>query len=106
MWKSNIEKFLESELKLELHSEKTSIIPLHKGVHLLGFHCFYYHRLLKKTKIKNFILKLKSAKSDEDNRKKLDGWFAHAKWANTYKLRRKIAGQTNFTCSQFLSGFS
>jgi retron-type reverse transcriptase len=79
-WKYEIEKFLSSELKLQLHPEKTSIFPLHHGVPLLGFRCFYYYRLLKKSNLRHFLRKLESIEDDEERQKSLEGWLAHAAW--------------------------
>lgn len=88
-WKIEIGNFLVGELKLELHPEKTSIFPIHHGVGLLGFRCFYYHRLLKKSNVRHMMQKLEAMEKDKQE-KSLEGWFAHARWGNTYKLRRKI----------------
>ncbi|MCX6816076.1 MAG: reverse transcriptase domain-containing protein [Candidatus Aenigmarchaeota archaeon] len=85
--RDEIEKFLSTELKLELHPEKTSIFPLHNGVNFLGFRCFYHYRLLKKSNLRHFLLNLKNG---HHNDKSIEGWIAHASWGNTYNLRKKI----------------
>jgi len=88
-WKSEINTFLVSKLALELHNEKTSIFPMHRGVTLLGFRCFYYFRLPKKYSAGHFLKRLR--KSDKNKAQKIaEGWFAHISWGNTYKLRKKI----------------
>lgn len=92
-WRDQIKKFLSDELKLELHPEKTSIFPLHQGVPLLGFRCFYYYRLLKKSNLRHFTRKVEMM--DCCREKSLEGWFAHARWGNTYKLRRKLIEKYN-----------
>jgi len=46
-YKENIKRFLKT-IRLELHPEKSNIIPLHKGINFLGFRVFYHHKLLKK----------------------------------------------------------
>lgn len=88
-WRNEISRFLSDELKLALHPEKTSIFPLHRGVGLLGFRCFHCYRLLKKSNVRHFLQKLEMSEKD-DIQKSLEGWIAHARWGNTYKLRKRI----------------
>ena len=87
-----IDDFLSERLLLELHPEKTGIIPLHGGVNFLGFRCFYCHKLLKKSNIRYFLRTIQ-LKEPLEAQKSMQGWFAHAKHANTYKLCTKIAGK-------------
>ena len=42
--KNKISRFLKT-IKLELHSEKSQIYPLHKGTKFLGFRIFYYYKI-------------------------------------------------------------
>lgn len=51
-WKQSVDNFLKKKLKIELHTQKSRIIFLSKGVDFLGFRNFYYPRLLKKKKYK------------------------------------------------------
>ena len=48
IWKNKINNFLNEKLKLELHPEKSRIIPLSKGIDFVGFRNFYYYKLLRK----------------------------------------------------------
>ena len=41
--------FSMNVLELELHPEKSMIIPMRNGITLLGFRIFYRHKLLKKS---------------------------------------------------------
>jgi len=43
-WKQEINEFLKKELKLELHQEKSRILPLSRGIDFVGFRNFYYVR--------------------------------------------------------------
>jgi len=96
--KSDVENFLSNELKLELHPEKSKIFPLHKGITLLGFRIFYHHRLLKKSNLKQFFRRFEIMEEelyegliDElDFEARVDGWLAHAKWGNTYKIQNDV----------------
>ena len=94
-WKEQINNFLKKELKLELHRQKSKVIFLSKGVDFVGFRNFYHHRLLRRRNIRKIYYKVKQFEKSELNYSSIieifEGWNAYAKWANTLKLRRKIA---------------
>ncbi|MEK6933049.1 MAG: reverse transcriptase domain-containing protein [Nanoarchaeota archaeon] len=93
-WKNEINKFLNNELKLQLHSQKSKIIPLSKGIDFVGFRNFFYFKLLRKRNIRKMLLKIEKYKNNEINKDKIiesfQGWNAYAKWANSYNLRKNI----------------
>jgi len=78
--------------------EKFYVIPTNKGVDLLGYKLFYFHWLIRKRNLRTFKAKLK--KWREDIRKgrlstaklgqKIRGWVEHARYANSYKLRKNL----------------
>jgi len=94
IWKKQINDFLKEKLKLELHPDKSKIIPLYKGIDFVGFRNFYYYKLLRKRnlrKIKNKIQRFR------DNRiyyekfiESFQGWQTYAKWANSHKLSNNL----------------
>lgn len=98
-YKDRINKFLKQRLNIKLHPDKSKIILLRNRLTFLGFRIFYYHKLLKKSNLRKMMANfeiLKQAYKD----KKIDydgiydffeGWFAYAKHANTYTLRKKLA---------------
>ena len=96
-FQKEITKFLET-IKLELHPEKTKIIPLQKGVTFLGYRVFYHYRLLRKRNIRKFNIKLKEFNNKYCNKEitydniydSMEGWTANAKQANTYSLRKSL----------------
>ena len=94
IWKQEISRFLKEKLRLELHAQKSRIISLSKVIDFVGFRNFYYFRLLRKRNIKSMLGKIQLFNKEGLNHKKLfesfQGWQAYAKWANTYKLRKKI----------------
>ncbi|MDD5133357.1 MAG: reverse transcriptase domain-containing protein [Candidatus Nanoarchaeia archaeon] len=94
IWKEQINNFLNKELKLELHSEKSKIISLSKGIDFVGFRNFYYHKLLRKRNIRKILFRISQYKNNEiiyDNLlESFNGWNAYAKWADSYKLRSGI----------------
>ncbi len=102
-WKKDIDHFLTKNLELELHPEKSRIIPLRSGVTLLGFRVFSNYRLLKKSNARRIWKRLRKFKHKYDNgemtRKEimqsLDGWLAYAEFADSYLLRRKVMTRSN-----------
>jgi retron-type reverse transcriptase len=94
IWKQEINDFLKKNLKLELHPDKSRIISLLKGIDFVGFRNFYYYKLLRNRNIKKMIMKIKSYKEGDIPKEKIiesfQGWQAYAKWANSFKLRKRI----------------
>ena len=100
-WKQEITDFLSSELKLNMHPEKSRIIELMRGITLLGFRVFHGYRLLKKSNTKRIWKRLDRFKEKYSNGKlmmeeannSLEGWLAYAKFADTYTLRKRVAAR-------------
>jgi RNA-directed DNA polymerase len=93
IWGGAIDDFLKQKLKIELHTQKTNIIPLSIGVDFVGFRNYYYFRLLRKRNIKNMLRKVDLWRGGGTNHleiiESLQGWNAYAMWGNTFKLRAK-----------------
>ena len=83
-----------SELNLEIHEEKTKIIPLSRGIDFVGFRNFYYFRLLRKRNMRKMFSKIEQYRNGEITHEKIlesfQGWQAYVKWANTYKFRNRL----------------
>lgn len=102
-WKKEIDTFLMEKLMLELHKDKSKIVPLKQGVPFLGFRIFPYNKIPRKTNIRKFENKLKELrilyKEKQINREQvveaLEGWMAYARQGNTYKYRRKLLRKFN-----------
>lgn len=94
IWKKQISEFLAGRLKLELHPDKSKIIPLSRGIDFVGFRNFYYFKLLRKRNIKKIKSKINLFKNNKTSFEKLlesfNGWQAYAKWADSYKLRDNL----------------
>jgi len=90
IWKTEISNFLNNKLKLELHPQKSRIIPLSKGIDFVGFRNFYYFKLLRRRNIKNMKRKIKLFNQGAIDYEKLfeifQGWNAHASWAKSHTL--------------------
>jgi RNA-directed DNA polymerase len=93
IWKLEIDKFLRVKLKIELHSQKSRIISLSRGVDFVGFRNFWYYRLLRKRNIKNILIKFEDFKNGNISKANFfeifQGWNAYAKWADCYRIRKK-----------------
>ena len=94
IWKKEIEEFLRKELKIELHKDKSKIIPLSKGTDFVGFRNFYYFGLLRERnseKMRNKIRKFSQGKISHDKMAEIfQGWNAYAKHSNSFCLRKDI----------------
>ena len=98
IYKKQIDKFLNNDLGLELHSDKSRIISLSKPIPFVGFRVFYYHKLLKKSNQRNIQKRLDKFKTLFSTNQitydkiyeSIQGFIAYTKHANTYNLRRKI----------------
>lgn len=90
--------FLNNKLALELHPDKSRIIPARQGIEFLGMRIFPHYKLLKKKNLGKFYRKLDLFYTDYEHKNtnydiiynSLEGWCAYATNANTYKLRTKI----------------
>ncbi len=97
-YKLKIATFLKEKLALDLHLEKSKILPITKGTDFLGFRIFPYHRLVRKKNIRKFSKKLYKICLEYDNKSInydkvydfLEGWMAYSRNADTYRLRRGI----------------
>ncbi|MFH1669131.1 MAG: reverse transcriptase/maturase family protein [Candidatus Woesearchaeota archaeon] len=97
-YEQRIERFLSDVLKLELHPDKCQIVPLNRGISLLGFRVFYHHKLVRKRNLIKIQTKLSDALEGYRNKsieawevlETLQGWSAYAMQGNTYNLRNKL----------------
>ena len=98
LYKYKIAKYLKN-LKLELHKDKSKILPLRNGVTFLGYRIFYHYKLLRKSNLRRFKRdfkeKMEAEQSREEILKSLQGWFGYSIWADTYKFRKKIIKKLN-----------
>lgn len=94
IWKEQINTFLREKLKLQLHSDKSRIIPLSRGVDFVGFRNHFHFKLLRKRSIRKMLRNIATFERDESPYRCLMesfiGWKGYAKWANTFGLRKKF----------------
>jgi len=111
-WKMQIDAFLRESLKIELHPDKTKIIPLGAGVQLLGFRAFYHFRILKKSNVRRVLGRLELFRSKyaagemEQSRILLSnsGWQGYAMMGDTYGLRQQVHREIGEILAQPKSG--
>ena len=97
-YKIQIEQFLDNNLNLTLHPEKSRILPLKQGITFLGLRIFYHHKLLRIKNIRKFERSMREmqelyARNEiqrENVIEKVEGWLAYACHANTYKYRQRL----------------
>lgn len=101
--KIKIEAFLRSNLKLELHPDKTKVIRLERGANFLGFRIFYDYKLVRKKNMTKFERKFNEMriayKNEAIDREKIvqrfEGWLTYICHANSYKYRRHLIREFN-----------
>jgi len=93
-WKLQIDRFLRDNLKLELHPQKSQIIPLSQGIDFVGFRNFYHYKLVRKRNVRKMEHKVKLFANGELSYREMmlsfQGWNAYVCWANSLGLRRKV----------------
>lgn len=94
IWKAEIDKFLREKLKIELHPQKSKIIPLSRGIDFVGFRNFWHYKLVRKRNVRKILLKIEQYRNGELSKEKIlesfQGWNAYAKWADSFGLRRDV----------------
>ncbi|HLD05457.1 MAG TPA: reverse transcriptase domain-containing protein [Candidatus Nanoarchaeia archaeon] len=99
-YKCKINQFLET-IQLNLHPDKSKIMPLPRGIGLLGFRVFPYHKLPAKRNIRKMQrrmlryreLLLEKRVSYDQVYTGLEGWLAYVKNGNTYRFRSRFLEQ-------------
>lgn len=94
---TDIERFLRT-LRLRLHPAKCAIVPLGRGVQLLGFHVFPTHRLIRLRNLRSHTARMRGCLASHGAGTMaavavLDvwrGWQAYTLHANTYRLRTRL----------------
>jgi hypothetical protein len=96
-WRGQITERL-AELRLVLHDRKTQLYPVETGIPFLGFRLFPTHRRLKRPNVIRFKRRMRRLfRQFADGHVPRDrihasvnGWVAHAKHGNTYRLRAQL----------------
>lgn len=102
--RNQIEKYLAG-LRLKLHPNKSQVFPVEQGTDFLGYRIFPGYRLIRKTNVKRFRRKMRKLQlfykrgeiGWDDVNRSVQSWLGHAKWANSYKLRKEIFSHVSFS---------
>ena len=84
---SQLEQFLNQQLKLELHPDKLFIKTIVSGVDFLGWVNFSNHRVLRTSTKRRMFKRLKEA---GDKLEVVPSYLGMLKWGNGYKLQKQI----------------
>lgn len=87
-----------ADLRLRLHPIKTRIYQCSEGVEFVGYQLFTDHRRLRRSNVQRFVQRLRrqqaayaAGRLSEDRIKaSIQSWIAHARHADTYRLRGRL----------------
>jgi len=96
--KKCIIEFLRDRLKLELHSKKSDIFPVERGIDFLGYRVFTSYITLRKSTVKRVKKKLKKYIQDyrqgnilrTDIENAFHAWYGYAKHARSWRVQKSI----------------
>lgn len=102
--KMNIDRNLQG-LRLKLHPKKTRVFPVSQGCEFLGFYIYPNLIKLKKANVRFFEKRMKMMQMSYRRKdipltrvkQSVQGWIAHAQYANSYRMREKILTKYVFT---------
>lgn len=101
---SEIEKFLQEKLKLELHPFKKRIAPIRQGIDFIGFiHKPFRRQIRARTASKMVSLVHQWKKNPKaldgvaltNLRNSLNSYFGISRWSASYRLRKHIGDELN-----------
>lgn len=96
-WRSEIADFLVS-LRLILHPTKSIVFPVKNGIDFVGFRVFPTHIRLRRSSVRRFARRLRRLQAlysagevnFEELTTSIRSWVAHASYADSYNLRRRL----------------
>jgi retron-type reverse transcriptase len=100
--RDRVSGYLE-RLRLKLHPVKSRIFRVEEGIEFLGFRIFPTHLRIRAEGLRKFRRRERWQKrafageiSVEKLGRSLRSWIAHASWADSFRLRRRIFGRLIF----------
>ena len=93
-----IKSYLKHNLTLTLHPQKTLHTNPTKGINLLGYKICYFYKRIKNKNLERFKEKIKNLREEykqslikpDKLTQKIHGWVEYARYADSYKLRKKL----------------
>jgi RNA-directed DNA polymerase len=101
--RAQISRFLE-RFRLRNHENKSVVFPTRDGIRFLGYRVFPSHRLLSQQNVRRFRRRMRWMQSGfadgqltlEVIRPRIMSWIAHARHADTYRLRADLFSKMSF----------
>ncbi len=96
-WTEKIETFLKNRLNLTLHPKRKKLQTISNGIDFLGYIVRRDYILVRRRVINNMKAKLRCFQKSsrvatlKDLRGSIQSYLGHIKWANSYKLVKKLA---------------
>ncbi len=89
------------KLRVTLHDNRAQVFPCATGIPFLGFRVYPSHRRLKRPRVVRFQRRLARLATEASLdpaylprlKSAIDGWVNHARYGDTWGLRRSILGQ-------------
>jgi len=102
-WRQAIDEHLAT-LRLVLHPRKAIVSPTRDGFDFVGYRIFPTHRRLRKDNVRAFARRLRGMRHAywrgeltlKDIQPRVKSWVAHAKHADTYRLRQRLFAEVVF----------
>ena len=97
-WRTAIEQFLATRLRLLLHPQKRLVSPVKVGVDFCGFRIYPTHRRLRRSSIRRFVGRFRHQRAAfqagnlplEAVHQSVRSWIAHAAHGDTWRLRQRL----------------
>jgi len=90
-YKAQIEEFLATRLKLQLHPKRHKLLPVSGGIDFLGYITRHNYILVRRRVLNNLRAKIAELRGFPTKLKdSLASYFGHFRWANSYRLKQKI----------------
>lgn len=92
-------------VRLTIHEDKSQVIKTSQGIDFLGYRVFPGHRLVRKSNVIRYKRKLRRMQTAysagmmelADIRQRIMSWLGHVRWADSYRLRRRLFGNLVFS---------
>jgi hypothetical protein len=92
-FKEKISRFTKEKLTLTVHPLKCFILPVSLGVDFVGYMVKPEYVLVRKRVVGQWRRKMELMKNEMKRKQAFDSYMAHARWANSYSLKKKMAGK-------------
>ena len=97
-YRTAIDKFLNTELKLKLHPKKQKILPIKNGIDFVGYFIKHDRVLVRRRVVGEMKFRMNKLKNKpkSEQRNRLSSYLSHLEWANAYGLKQSLLREWNF----------